>query len=55
MTGELICPNCGEAARFDERYGPGDEIWVVCTKCGAPTDDLELALANTEPAAEVIN
>jgi hypothetical protein len=45
VTGELTCPNCGKPARFDERYGPGDAVWIVCMLCGKPTDDLELALA----------
>lgn len=45
MTSELTCPNCGESARFDERYGPQDEIWLVCTLCGKPTDEKELAAA----------
>lgn len=53
MTSYLTCPNCGEQARFDERYGPGDEIWLVCMACGKPTDDKELALANVEPAGVV--
>lgn len=54
MTGELICPNCGDEARFDERYGPDDQIWLVCMACGKPTDDKELAQANEEPATELI-
>ncbi len=53
MTSFLTCPNCGELARFDERYGPEDAIWLVCKECGKPTDDIELAMANIEP--EVVN
>lgn len=56
------CPNCGEQADFEERTGSfvethgldcgpyerWTETWLVCSECGAETDEQELMSANKE-------
>ena len=53
------CPNCGELANFTEHEGSFTEThgldcgpyetwtehWLTCDKCGAKTDDAEIAAA----------
>jgi len=51
MTSPLTCPNCGRKTSFREIYGPGDQVWLQCSACGAPTDDAELAAAQ-EPEVD---
>lgn len=48
----MTCPNCNRDADFREVYGPDDAMHLVCSLCGAPTDDTELALAQ-EPEGAV--
>lgn len=63
------CPNCGKPATFTSHYashrerhgldaGPfehWDEEWLTCDRCGARTDDAEIARCQAVEVAPVAN
>lgn len=60
---DMVCPNCGKPAQFFERrctstepHGETHEdVWLECSECGAPTDELELSTANRETETAAID
>lgn len=62
----MSCPNCGDPADFEDKteehiethgfdcgpYERWTETYLICSKCGAPTDDKELRRSNEKFFAE---
>lgn len=57
MTPQLLCPNCGELARFKYHEAdwtePCTAEWYSCTNCGAPATAKEWQPAEQSPRMAV--